>query len=286
MRDKNENPLAVVTGASSGIGYELAVQFAQNGFDLLVTAEDEGIDQAAEDLESLGTRVDSFQCDLSTFRGVEQLHRRILAMRRPVDVIAINAGEGVGGKFIDTNLEEELNMIDLNVISTVHLAKLVIQDMVDQRQAGRILFTSSIAATMPGPYQAVYAATKAFIQSFALALHHELKEFKITVTALQPGATETNFFHRAHMEDTKVGVQKKDDPADVAKQGFDALMAGKEAVIAGSFKTRMGNVANDLIPEKTKAKMHASISKPGSATNVKKEDKSEESQKDAEKEKA
>jgi short-subunit dehydrogenase len=150
-------------------------------------------------------------------------------------------------------------------MSTVHLAKLVVQEMVDRREGGKIMFTSSIAATMPGPYEAVYAASKAFIQSFSLGLRYEMEEYGIVVTALQPGATETNFFHRAHMDDTKVGAQKKDSAADVAQQGFDALMAGKDAVIAGSFKTRWGNAANDLIPEGTKAKMHASAAKPGSA---------------------
>jgi len=270
--NREGNPLAVVTGASSGIGYELAAQFAQHGFDLLIVAEDEDIAQAAEDLKQLGTDVQSVQQDLASHKGVEAFHRAIAATGRPVEAIVINAGVGLGGKFWETDVEKEMNIIDLNVMSTVHLAKRVVQDMVERGQGGKILFTSSIAAELPGTYSAVYNASKAFIHSFAEALHYELKEKGITVTALQPGATDTNFFHRAEMDDTKVGVQKKDDPAEVAKMGFEALMAGKDHVIAGSLKTRIQNAANDLIPEQTKAKMHAKMTKPGSAAGVKKED--------------
>ena len=269
----NTGKLAVVTGASSGIGYELAVQFAQHGFDLLIVAEDEGITQAAEDLTQLGTEVQSVQQDLASHEGVEAFYRAIAATGRPVEAIAINAGVGLGGKFWETDLEKEVNIINLNVMSTVHLAKRVVQDMVKRAQGGKILLTSSIAAEMPGSYEAVYSASKAFVLSFAEALHYELKEKGITVTALQPGPTDTNFFHRAEMDDTKVGAQKKDDPAVVAKQGFEALMAGKDSVIAGSFKTRIQNTMNDLIPEQAKAKIHAGMAKPGSAASVKPEEK-------------
>lgn len=268
----NTGKLAVVTGASSGIGYELAAQFAQAGFDLLIVAEDDGIAQAAEDLKQLGTDVQSVQQDLASHEGVEAFYRAIAATGRPVEAIALNAGIGLGGKFWETDIEKEMKIINLNVMSSAHLAKRVVQDMVKRGQGGKILFTSSIAAEMPGTYSAVYNASKAFIHSLAEALHYELKEKGITVTALQPGPTNTNFFERAEMEDTKVGIQEKDDPAEVAKQGFEALMEGKDHVIAGSFKTRMKNIANDLIPEQTKAKMHAGMTKPGSAAGVKKEE--------------
>ncbi len=263
------NPLAVITGASSGIGYELAAQFAQHGYDLFVVAEDAGITQAAEDLKALGTDVQSIQCDLAKADGVEQCFAAIQATRRPVEALALNAGIGVNGKFFETSLEDEINLIQLNVISTVHLAKRVIQDMVRRGQGGRILITSSVAATTPGPYMAIYNASKAFVQSFSQALHYELKEKGITVTALMPDATDTEFFERAGMEDTKVGVEEKDDPALVAKQGFEALMKGEAQVLAGSLMHRMKNAMNDLMPEQLKAKMYADITKPGSAAGAK-----------------
>lgn len=258
-------PFAVVTGASSGIGYELAVQFAKNNFDLLIAAEDEGLNAAARTLEGFGAQVQAVQVDLATFEGVEELWEAIEDSGRKLDAVAINAGVGVGGKFWETELEEEINMINLNVVSTVHLAKRVAQGMIERSEGGKILFTSSVAATMPGPYLTVYAATKAFVQSLSDGLRYELKEKGISVTALLPGATDTNFFERAHMEDTKVGAEEKDDPAVVAQQGFEALMEGKEYVLGGSLKTRMSNAANDLLPESVKAKMHAGMAKPGSA---------------------
>lgn len=159
-------PLAVVTGASSGIGYELALQFAQNGFDLLVTSKGPSINEAAQTFEGLGGLVETVQADLATYDGVETLYNKIKATGRPVDAIAINAGVGVGGEFArETDLKDELNLINLNVVSSVHLAKRVVKDMVE-RGNGRILFTSSIAALMPGPFEAVYAASKAFLHSF------------------------------------------------------------------------------------------------------------------------
>jgi short-subunit dehydrogenase len=255
---------AVVTGASNGIGYELAKQFAQNGFDVLVTAEDAGIIQAARDIEALGANVETVQVDLATYDGVETLYNAIKATGRPVDAIAINAGVGVGGPFVETDLQEELNLINLNVVSSVHLAKHVVKDMVARGQ-GRILFTSSIAALMPGPFEAVYAASKSFIQSFGEALRNELKDAGVTVTALQPGPTDTNFFHRADMDDTKAGASKKDDPAQVAKQGFDALMAGDDHVVAGSLTTKLQAAVTNVLPSTANAAQHRQLSEPGSA---------------------
>ena len=265
MNTSTTKPFAVVTGASSGIGYELAKQFAQNGFDLLVTAEDPGIVEAKRAFEGFGAQVESVQVDLASYDGVETLYGRITATGRPVDAIAINAGVGVGGDFArDTDLRDELNLINLNVVSTVHLAKRVVKDMV-ARGSGRILFTSSIAALMPGSFEAVYAASKAFVQSFAEAIRNELKDTGVTVTALQPGPTETNFFHRADMEDTRAGASKKDDPADVAKQGFDALMAGKDHVIAGSIMTKLQGAMAKVLPETLNAEQHRKLAEPGSA---------------------
>jgi len=266
MTNTQTRPLAVITGASSGIGYELAKQFAQNGFDLLVTATGSNIDQVAEDFSELGANVETVQADLADYEGVETLYGKIQAMDRPIDAIAINAGIGLGGDFAqETDLKDELNLINLNVISPVHLAKRVVKDMV-KRGEGRILFTSSIAALMPGPFEAVYAASKAFLRSFSEAIRNELKDTGVTVTALMPGPTETNFFHRAEMDDTQVGTNQKDDPAEVAKQGFEALMAGKDNIIAGSLMTKLqGNVAK-VLPEPAKAEFHRKLTEPGSSS--------------------
>ena len=264
MSTSNERQFAVVTGASSGIGLELAKIFAENNFDLLVTAEDEGITSAARAFEQLGASVRSVRADLATHDGVHALVREIEATGRPIDAIAINAGVGVGGPFLETELDDELNLIALNVTSSVHLAKHVLRGMVD-RGSGRVLFTASIAAQMPAPFEAVYGASKAFVHSFAEALRNELKDTGVTVTSLMPGPTETNFFHRAGMDDTRVGAGKKADAAEVAREGFDALMAGKAQVVAGSLGTKIQSVLAEVIPETTRAEMHRHLSEPGSA---------------------
>jgi short-subunit dehydrogenase len=184
---------------------------------------------------------------------------------RPVDAIALNAGRGAGGAFAtDTALEDELEVVDLNVRSTVHLAKLVVRDMV-ARDAGRMLFTSSIASTMPGTFQAVYNASKSFVQSFALALRDELEETGVTVTSLMPGPTETEFFERADMLDTKVGASDKDDPAEVARDGFEALMKGDERVVSASLSTKLQARGSRFLPDRAKAGMHRRMAEPGSA---------------------
>src|SRR4051812_6511737 len=260
----SEGQFAVITGASSGIGRELGKQFAEHGFDLLVVAEDDGIHDAAEQLRAMGGSVQPLRADLSTFEGVEQLWEAIQASGRTLDAIAINAGVGVGGPFAENDLEDEMNLIDLNVTSVVHLAKHVVQDMV-ARNDGRILFTASIAGETPTPFEAVYGASKAFVLSFAEALRNELKDTNITVTALQPGATETNFFHRAGMDDTKVGTMEKKDPADVAKAGFEALMAGKDSVVSAIPKERLQNALGHITPATIKAEQHRKVSEPGSA---------------------
>jgi len=256
--------LAVVTGASSGIGFELAKQFAEHDFDLIIAAEDAAIHTAATELEQFGVSVQPVQVDLSTDAGVDELYERMSAAGQRVRAVALNAGVGAGGAFAtDTALEDELRIIDLNVRSTVHLAKHVVRDMID-RGEGRILFTSSIAATMPGSFQAVYNASKSFVQSFALALREELKDSGVTITSLMPGPTETEFFERAGMLDTKVGASDKDDPADVARQGFKALMDGDQRVVAASVATKLQGHGSRLLPDSAKAAMHRKMAEPGS----------------------
>lgn len=256
--DDEQRPLAVITGASSGIGYSLAKVFAMHGYDLIVCAEERDIHEAANAFRALGGDVESVQCDLATYEGVEKLYG---AFKRPVDVLVLNAGVGVGGHFHETDLQKEINLINLNITSTVHLTKRVLPEMLI-RGAGKILFTSSIAAEMPGPYYAVYAASKAFVQSFSEAIRAETKEKGITVTALQPGATDTEFFARADMLDTKAGQADKDDPDQVAQQGYDALMAGKDHVVAGSFMNKVQATVGKLAPESVGARLQGSGVKP------------------------
>jgi uncharacterized protein len=265
MTTPTGNSFAVVTGASSGIGYELARQFAENGFDLLITAEDAEIERAAMDLRRDGqNQVTAVRANLATFDGVEEVYAAIRSAGRPVDAIALNAGRGIGGEFArQTDLADELNVIDVNVTSTVHLAKRVLPDMI-ARGAGRVLFTSSVASMMPGTFQAVYNASKSFVQSFAEALRNELKDTGVTITSLMPGPTDTNFFHRAEMADTRVGSGAKDDPAQVAEQGFEALMKGEEKVVAGSVKTKVQATAAKLMPDRANAQMHRKMAEPGS----------------------
>jgi uncharacterized protein len=265
MNTHPEPPLALVTGASSGIGYELAKQFARHDFDLIVNAEDPGIAKAADDFRELGATVTPVQADLTTFDGVEEVYARVIADGRPLAAVAINAGIGAGGPFAETDLLDDLRVVDLNVRSSVHLAKRCVRDMA-ARRSGRILFTSSIAATQPGPFEATYAASKAFLLSFAEALRNELKETGVTVTALMPGPTDTEFFERAGLEDTRVGSGKKDDPAQVAADGFEALMKGKDHVVAGSVKNRLLAGASKVLPERAKAETHRKMSEPGSAS--------------------
>ncbi|MFH9613487.1 SDR family NAD(P)-dependent oxidoreductase [Streptomyces pratensis] len=259
-----DRPLALVTGASSGIGLELAKQLAERGFDLVINAEDDArLHRAAEEIRAVGAHVEAVRADLRVYGETEAFFAAATSLGRPLDVVALNAGVGRGGAFADTDLADELEIIDLNVRSTVHLAKRVMRDMV-ARDTGRILVTSSIASTMPGSFQAVYNASKSFLQSFAEALQNELKDTGITVTSLMPGPTETDFFHRADMDDTKVGQQEKDDPAQVARQGLDALFGDKDKLVAGSLKTRAQGLANKVLPDAAKSEAHRKMAEPGS----------------------
>jgi short-subunit dehydrogenase len=256
-----QRPLALVTGASSGIGFELAQQFAAHGYDLVVAAEDDGIGRAADALSGDGVAVEPVQVDLRTSEGVDNLYRSATAGGRYLDAAALNAGVGRGGRFVDTELSDDLDIVDLNVRSTVHLAKLVLRDMAERRD-GKVLFTSSIASTMPGSYQPVYNASKSFVQSFAEALRDELRDTAITVTSLMPGPTDTNFFTRAKMVDSLMGKGPKDDPAQVARQGFEALMRGDRKVVAGSILTKVMGAANHVLPDQVKAVGNRVLSMP------------------------
>jgi uncharacterized protein len=251
--------LALVTGASSGIGFELSKLFADDGYDLVIAAEDDGIHASADKLATAGIEVTPVQVNLRKPEDVERLYRSVDG--RPLAAAALNAGVGRAGPFVDGDLDTDLTIVDLNVRSTVHLAKLVLTDMAGSG-TGKVLFTSSIASTMPGSLQTVYNASKSFIQSFAEALHDELRDTGVTVTSLMPGPTETNFFRRANMLDTVVGRMPKDDPAAVAKRGYNALMKGDRKVVAESALSKAMGLANRVLPDSVKAITSRIISRP------------------------
>lgn len=262
----SERPLAVVTGASSGIGLELAKVFVEHGFDLVVAAENDVVHDVARALAAGGARVDPVRADLATFEGNEDLVAVVEGVGRPVDALAVNAGVGVGGDFVDdSDLRTHLRVVDLNIGSAVHLAKRLVPAMVE-RGAGRVLFTSSVAATAPGPFHSVYAASKAFLASFSQALREELRDSGVTVTALMPGPTDTDFFRRAGMTDTKVATGPKDDPADVARAGFKALMDGDDHVVAGSLRNKAQAAAGRVLPDPVKARATRLMTEPGSGS--------------------
>lgn len=258
-------PFAVVTGASTGIGLELARLCAAQSFDLLIAADEPLIRQAAAELGEHGINCTPVECDLSTTEGITTLTSAIERAGRPVEMLIANAGRGLGHAFLDQDLNEAMKVIHTNIDGTVRLVHVVANQM-RKRQQGRILITGSIAGLMPGTFQAVYNGSKAFLDSFSVALANELKESGVTVTCLMPGATETDFFERADMGDTKVGSGEKMSAAEVAKIGFDAMMKGELEVVAGfanKFRAAMSNIA----PDSVLAQMHRSMAAPGTGKN-------------------
>ena len=255
-------PWAIVTGASTGIGYELAKQCRDNGFDLLIAADEPEIEQAAASLRQDGVSVEPVQADLSDTAGVDKLYAA--AKGRRVEALLANAGRGLGRGFLDQDPADWRRVVDTNITGTLLLVQKVGRDM-RAAGAGRILITGSIAGFMPGTYQAVYNGTKAFLDSFAFAIRHELKDSGVTVTCLMPGVTETDFFERADMMDTKVGAQqKKDDPAMVAEKGFSAMMKGEGDVVTGWHNKLQSAIAN-FLPSGVTAKLHQGMAEPGTA---------------------
>ncbi len=255
--------LAIVTGASSGIGYELAAIAARHGYELLVAADEARIEQVAQALRQEGPHVTGVQADLATEQGVERLMKA--AEGRQIDALFANAGRGLGRDFLDQNPLEWRRVIDTNITGTLQLIQLV-GLLMRQRGSGKILITGSIAGLMPGTYQAVYNGTKAFLDSFSVALRHELKGSGVDVTCLLPGATDTEFFRRADLMDTKVGTMKKQDAAQVAQAGFDALMDGDEKVIAG-WQNKIQAFMTNILPDSTLAELHRKQAAPGTASH-------------------
>lgn len=259
MADK----FAIVTGASTGIGFELATIAAREGYDVLVVADEPLIDSAAADFRQFGTEIRSVQADLATIDGVDTL--LAAAEGRQIDLLCANAGIGTGGAFLEQQVSNWRHSINTNITGTVYLLQKVLGQMV-ARNEGKILVTGSIAGYVPGSFNAVYNATKAFVDNFTEALRNELKDVDgVTLTTLMPGATETEFFARADMLDTKVGQQEKADPAKVAKDGWEALMAGKGHIVSG-LSNKMQVAASGVLPQSALAEMHRGMAEPGSGS--------------------
>ena len=256
----SSRPLALVTGASSGIGRELAAECARHGYDLVIAA-DRPLAEAKAALTELGAAVESIETDLATPDGMAQLYASLKG--RVVDAFIANAGHGLGNAFLDQSLSDIWHVIDTNIIGTLALLHQVGRDM-RQRGAGRILIVGSIAGFMPGAFQAVYNGTKAFIDSFAWALRNELKDTGGTVTCLMPGATETEFFDRAQMLDTKVGSEQKMPADEVARIGFKAMMEGEGDVVAG-MKNKIRAAVASVTPSSVLAEQHRRMAEPGTA---------------------
>jgi len=254
-------PFALVTGASTGIGHELAWCCARQGFDLLIVADEPRIGEAAEQLRATGVKVSALEADLSTLAGVDQL----LAATgdRPVDYLLANAGRGLGHAFLDQELPDIRRVIDTNITGTVALIHKIGREM-RMRGQGRILITGSIAGLMPGTFQAVYNGTKAFLDNFSYALRAELADTGVTVTCLMPGPTDTAFFERADMLDTKVGAQKKQPADEVARVGFEAMMRGDGDVVTG-WSNKLRAAMAHILPAEALAEQHKKMAAPGTA---------------------
>ncbi|TWB60278.1 SDR family NAD(P)-dependent oxidoreductase [Bradyrhizobium sacchari] len=252
---------AVVTGASTGIGLELARCCAENGFDLVIVADEPAIETAATELRRLGRSVEAVQTDLATTEGVDKLCAAI--GDRPIDALLANAGVGLGNAFLDQDFGRIRRVVDTNITGTLYLIHRAGNEML-RRNSGRILITGSIAGFMPGSFQAVYNGTKAFLDSFSFALREELRGSGVSVTCLMPGATETEFFRRADMMDTKVGTDKKDDAREVAKAGFNAMLRGESDVVTG-MKNKIQTTVANVTPNEVLAKQHRKMAEPGTA---------------------
>jgi uncharacterized protein len=264
-----QRPLALVTGASTGIGFDLAQCCIDNGFDLVIAADEPEINEAAETFRKSGAQVEAVEADLATEEGVDKLYEAARRLGRPVDALLANAGRGLGHAFLDQDFSEVRHVVDTNITGTIYLVQKIGRDMRNRGQ-GRILITGSIAGYLPGTFQAVYNGTKAFIDSFAAAIRNELKDTGVTVTCLMPGATQTEFFERAGLMDTKLGQADKDSPVDVAEAGFKAMMRGEADVVTGWQNKVQSSVAN-VLPNTVLAEQHRKKAEPGSGEEQKKQ---------------
>lgn len=253
MKNGN-NQYALITGGTSGIGKELAKLFAQDGYNLVIVARDEAeLAATQQEISSrFGVQVNIISKDLMEPNAAEELYDELKQNGTIINVLVNDAGQGQHGKFTEYDIQRDVDIIQLNIITLTILTKLFLKDMI-ARNEGKILQLSSLASTTPGPLLAVYSATKAYVESFTQAVINEIKDTNVTMTALLPGATDTDFFSKADAENTKqVREMKLDDPADVAKDGYEALMSGNNRVVSG-FKNKVMAAMSSIMPEQAGA---------------------------------
>lgn len=245
--------LALITGASTGIGLELARIARADGHQAIVVANEPAIHQAAAELGA-----EAVEADLATTEGISAVMAQVAG--RDVDLLMLNAGTGMGHAFLDQDPAAIDHVVMTNVLGVLRLAHPLGRRMRDRGQ-GHVLITGSIAGFMPGTFQAIYNASKAFLNNFALGWNEELKDSGVTVTCLMPGPTDTAFFERAGLLDTPLGQMKKDDPAMVARAGYDAMLAGRTQMTPG-LKNKAQAAMAEILPAGLVAKAHRQMAKP------------------------
>lgn len=255
-------PFAAVTGGSAGLGFEFARLLALDGYDLLISGSSDRVNDAAERLRALGADVIAVKSDLATVEGTDAVWKAACAEGRRVEVAILNAGIAIGGSFKDIPLEDHLRLIALNVLSPVRLTHSAIPHMI-AHGGGRILLVSSLSATTPTPYETVYGPSKAFLTSFGHGIREELIGTGVEVTILHPGATATGFHARAGMGATAFGDNTwKNDAAEVARQGYEALKSGRTSLIGGDAATQRAGREHRVLSEEEKARRHAEMARP------------------------
>jgi uncharacterized protein len=256
MQNKVNNSYALITGGTSGIGYELSKLFAKDGYHLILVARTTlDLERVKEELTSLyNVQVTTISKDLFKPDAAKEVYEEVKSMGIRVDVLVNDAGQGVYGLFVEEDIHRQLDIIRLNIDSLVVLTYYFLKEMV-ARNEGKILNLASVVSDVPAPLQAVYGGTKAFVKSFTSALISEYKPTNITITALQPGATDTDFFNKAGGEESKINDPKLlDDPAEVALTGYKALMEGDASVVHG-MKNKIQNVMSNILPDTVNADM-------------------------------
>jgi uncharacterized protein len=255
-----KNEYALVTGGTSGIGYELAKLLANDGYNLvLVARSSERLLEVSDEFQDLGVDVLLLDKDLFNPTAAQEIYQELKAQDIHISVLINNAAQGQRGKFSEIALERHLDLIQLNILSLVSLTKLFLDDMV-ARNEGKILNLASVVSKTPAPEFSIYAASKAFVLSFSEALAKELEETSVTVTALLPGRTDTDFFFKADMTDTKEFQDHHlADPAVVAKDGYDALMSGESRVISGAQNKMLVGMMNTMPDSANAANMQKNM---------------------------
>ncbi|WP_408097110.1 SDR family NAD(P)-dependent oxidoreductase [Peredibacter sp. HCB2-198] len=249
MSDSLQRPFAIVTGISSKLGMEMARQFASHGYDLLITSSSNGIAHAEDELRTFGVEVIGMESQLDTYRSTEKLYEAIRSFDRPVDALVITCTDGVSGDFTETAIKREIQLINHNIISTIHLIKLVLRDMMSASN-GKILIASPFPTSSSAPLEAIYGSSMAFLNSFAESIQHTARTHGITITTMIPVFGEENQF--------------EDDIVAQAREGYEAILSGRSKVFEASLKTKLQSWANQIIPDKIKTEIQRRVNEANS----------------------